>query len=166
MYLPFSLVDAPQQDHEIAGLYQPVPHEVLDSRRRGNPTGTWHLSHEPEAVSEARRLASDAVRSWGVAEAVLDSLELTVSELVTNAVEHARPPIALHVHHVHAGRTLHIEVSDGGPAPCEGEWAESCTPDEQGRGNMIIDALASSHGTYSTPPGSTWWADLPADAAC
>jgi Histidine kinase-like ATPase domain len=55
--------------------------------------GTWPLAHRPEAAGEARKITKELLTQWSVAEDAADSVLLTVSELVTNAVEHARPPL-------------------------------------------------------------------------
>ncbi|KOG49747.1 hypothetical protein ADK75_19090, partial [Streptomyces virginiae] len=67
-----------------------------------------------------------------------DNLLLIVSELVTNAIEHALPPLTLHLNHP-TNNTMTIAVTDGGPATHHGPWTTNCTPDEHGRGNNIID---------------------------
>ncbi|MFE5549486.1 ATP-binding protein [Streptomyces sp. NPDC056534] len=87
---------------------------------------------------------------------------LVVSELVTNAVEHAEPPFALHLHRERAGSRVWVGVTDGGPAEAEGAWTASCTDDEHGRGIAIVDILADAHGIRTHAGGSTHWARIPA----
>ncbi|PSM39110.1 ATP-binding protein [Streptomyces dioscori] len=92
----------------------------------------------------------------GTAEAAL----LVVSELVTNAVEHAQPPVTLHLHLERAGSCIWVGVSDGGPAKNKGLWTSSCADDEHGRGLEVVNALATAHGTRSHSGGITHWARL------
>ncbi|MFJ3310963.1 ATP-binding protein [Streptomyces sp. NPDC086549] len=90
--------------------------------------GTWTLAHRPEAAGEARKITKELLAQWSVAEDAADSVLLTVSELVTNAVEHARPPLNFGLSRDPGAQRVHIEVSDGGPAAMDGDWAGSCTP--------------------------------------
>jgi Histidine kinase-like ATPase domain len=53
--------------------------------------GIWPLAYRPEVAGEARKITKELLTQWSVAEDAADSVLLTVSELVTNAVEHARP---------------------------------------------------------------------------
>ncbi|MEV6766168.1 ATP-binding protein [Streptomyces sp. NPDC051105] len=104
------------------------------------------MAHRPEAAGEARQIAKDVLARWQVADAPADSVLLTVSELVTNAVEHAEPPLNLRLSRDPSSHRVHIEVSDEGPAATDGDWAASSTPEEHGRGLEIIDFLATAHG--------------------
>ncbi|MER6196042.1 ATP-binding protein [Streptomyces sp. NPDC001586] len=118
------------------------------------------MPHRPESASTARRMTRAALSEWGVDEDSSDQVLLVVSELVTNAVEHALPPIALRVARP-TPQTVHIEVDDGGPAAVEGSWASTGDVDEHGRGSAIVSVLTSSHGIRFQSNGSTYWADVP-----
>ncbi len=120
----------------------------------------WELAHHPESAGTARRITRAALGAWGMDEDTTDQALLVVSELVTNAVEHALPPIALHLDRPAPGHALHIAVDDGGPAGQEGSWTASCSADEHGRGSTIVAMLASSHGCRPGGHGVTYWADL------
>ncbi|RXS83695.1 ATP-binding protein [Streptomyces sp. TM32] len=125
------------------------------------------LAHRPEAVGHARRIARPLLHSWRVGEEASASVLLVLSELVTNAVVHARPPLALHLHlhREHADLRVWIAVTDGGPATRTGCCAASRAQDEHGRGLFLIDTLATSHGTCMHGGGSiTHWARLRAPA--
>ncbi|MFF3160050.1 ATP-binding protein [Streptomyces sp. NPDC057910] len=113
----------------------------------------------------ARSLARDALREWGVTAGCVDTALLVVSELVTNAVEHALPPVTLHlVQPAHDGDVLRVEVTDGGPSPRPGQWVASCSPYEHGRGRFIIEELATAHGPPTGTDSTVHWADLPLSA--
>ncbi|MFI8828958.1 ATP-binding protein [Streptomyces sp. NPDC053431] len=124
----------------------------------------WALPHRPQAAATARRIARAALDAWGADENSTDQILLVISELVTNAVEHALPPITLRLDRPGTSNTMHIAVQDGGPAPTEGPWTSSCNEDEHGRGHTIINLLATAHGTHTHPHGTTHWADLPLTA--
>lgn len=129
----------------------PLPNEVSRS-----------LEHCPQAVATARRTARRVLEAWHVTGERADAVMLVVSELVTNAVEHAQPPLVLYLHREYSGSRLWIGVSDGGPALHHGPWTTSCAPDEHGRGLHIIDALADAHGIRTHSSGNTThWARLP-----
>jgi anti-sigma regulatory factor (Ser/Thr protein kinase) len=120
----------------------------------------WRLAHCRQAAEVAREITSAVLDDWQLCEGTTDAVLLVVSELVTNAVEHAQPPVTLHLHRERVGSRVWIGVSDGGPATREGDWTVSCTDDEHGRGLAIVDALAIAHGTVSHPGGTTHWARL------
>ncbi|MCX4721865.1 ATP-binding protein [Streptomyces virginiae] len=122
----------------------------------------WSLPHRPESAATARRIATAVLHEWGVDDETIDEVLLVVSELVTNALEHALPPVVLHLQWPANDATLSIEVDDGGPADDAGAWAANCTPEEHGRGAGIIGLLASAHGTRVLPHAVTYWAALPA----
>ncbi|MET7458752.1 ATP-binding protein [Streptomyces sp. NPDC005574] len=124
---------------------------------------TRALEHRPEAASTARHLAQAVLEQWHTGAEATDAVVLVVSELVTNAVEHAQGPLALHLHREAVGSRVWVGVSDGGPAEQEGPWTASCTEDEHGRGLTIVDMLADAHGTHCHPHGgTTHWARLTA----
>ncbi|MFF4301119.1 ATP-binding protein [Streptomyces sp. NPDC001601] len=133
-------------------------------RPRQAAGGAWRLAHRPESAGEARRITRVLLTRWGVPQAAADSVLLTVSELVTNAVEHAQPPLNLSLNRDADTRRVHIEVSDGGPADREGDWAAGGTPDEHGRGLDIIDHITAAHGEHDHPGHAVHWADVNATA--
>ncbi|MFJ9324596.1 ATP-binding protein [Streptomyces globisporus] len=121
------------------------------------------LEHRPEAASAARRFAKAVMDQWQVGLDPTEGIVLAVSELVTNAVEHANPPLALHLHREAQGGAIWVGVTDGGCTESEGAWTASRAADEHGRGLTIIDALAVAHGVHTHDNGTTThWARLPA----
>jgi anti-sigma regulatory factor (Ser/Thr protein kinase) len=76
-----------------------------------------------------------------------------VSELVTNAVIHGRPPIVLTVARVRSG--VEISVADDQP-----DWPVLRPPSREavaGRGMQVVEALAASWGVRRRPVGKTIW---------
>jgi anti-sigma regulatory factor (Ser/Thr protein kinase) len=133
-----------------------------DSESRPTDDAEWRLEHRPEAVGSARQLARTALAGWGASGDEMDAAVLVVSELVTNAVEHAEPPLVLHLHRQHADHRVWVGVTDGGPAAQAGAWSSSCAPDEHGRGLNLVEALAQAHGMRRHEGGTTHWARIPA----
>lgn len=95
------------------------------------------------------------MKRWRVDTDTTESVTLIASELVTNAIEHAGPPLALHVRRETQGGAILLGVTDGGQADSEGTWTISCAEDEHGRGLTIIGTLADSHGTHTHRNGAT-----------
>ncbi|WP_083974029.1 ATP-binding protein [Kitasatospora mediocidica] len=123
--------------------------------------GPWELPHVGEAASTARQVTRAALETWGAGEDCVYQAQLVVSELVTNAVEHALPPITLRLERPQDQETVHLAVVDGGAAAEEGSWTASCAPDEHGRGHGIIEALTLSSGSQRDAHCTTYWADVP-----
>ncbi|MFJ8025709.1 SpoIIE family protein phosphatase [Streptomyces sp. NPDC096311] len=113
---------------------------------------TWRVDPEPAAVAGIRREAVRQVEEWGLTDAVFTT-ELIVSELVTNAIRYADPPIQLRLIH---DRSLICEVSDGSStAP---HMRRARTYDEGGRGLLLVAQLSDRWGTRQTSRGKTIWA--------
>jgi hypothetical protein len=70
-----------------------------------------------------------------------------VSELVTNAVAHALPPVVLHLTLTTGGTGVQVRVTDGGPAPTTAAWAAQ-PPSE----NTAAAPGSSTTGPASAPP--------------
>ena len=95
------------------------------------------------AIAPARHWARERLSESGIDDGRLDLLVLLVSELVTNAVAHADPPVVLRVH-VDEERTR-VEVTDGvRDVPVVRDPPPTALG---GRGVMFVDRLASSWGT-------------------
>ncbi|MFF2147401.1 ATP-binding protein [Kitasatospora sp. NPDC058190] len=144
-------------------IYSLAPHispRPAAARRPRAPDRAWPLAHRPEAAKAARRIAQAVLAQWRVTDETADTVLLTVSELVTNAVEHAEPPLHLRLSRAPDTRRVRIEVSDGGPAATEGDWAAGCTRGEHGRGLRIIDRLTAAHGDRAEPGHAVHWADV------
>lgn len=121
----------------------------LDTRQ----VAAWELPAEPAAAGTARELATGQLREWGLEELTY-ATELTVSELVTNAVRHASGPLHLRLLR---DLTLLTEVSDAGHTSPHLRHAAS--DDEGGRGLFIVAQLVLRWGTRYTPRGKTIWTE-------
>jgi anti-sigma regulatory factor (Ser/Thr protein kinase) len=131
---------------------------LLVARTRALPAGrvaSWELPPDPAAVAGARAAAADQLADWGLEELTF-ATEVLVSELVTNAIRHARPPLQLRLI---LDTTLSCEVSDASTtAP---HLRRAGRYDEDGRGLMLVARLADRWGTRYTPAGKTIWAQQP-----
>ena len=126
---------------------------TLDARH----VATWDLPADPAVVAQARKLVSAQLNAWGLTEAAYLT-ELLVSELVTNAIRHADPPIQLRLI---LDRHLICEVSDAtSTAP---HLRRARTYDEGGRGLLLVAQLTRGWGTRQTDTGKTIWAEQSLD---
>ncbi len=109
------------------------------------------------AVRLARQATRDALATWRLAY-LEETAVLLVSELVTNAVRHARDSDAITLELQAAGTWLRIEVQDADP-----RWPQPRTPagfDESGFGFVLVDALAGKWGVRETATGKAVWAEV------
>ncbi|MET8509590.1 ATP-binding protein [Streptomyces sp. NPDC004787] len=113
------------------------------------------LERRPESAAVARHTARAVLDAWRIGTSTTDAVLLVVSELVTNAVQHAEGPIVLHLHRERAGNRLWIGVTDGGPSP-----APAHRRHEHGRGQHLIAALTDRNGSHTHAHGATHWAYL------
>ncbi|MFJ9926077.1 MULTISPECIES: SpoIIE family protein phosphatase [Streptomyces] len=138
---------------------------LLMARVQGLPAesvGDWTLPREPRSVGRAREHARAQLLGWGL-DALVDTTELLVSELVTNALRYGEGEIRLRLL---LDRTLVCEVWDGGLVQPRRRRARDT--DEGGRGLQLVQLLSAAWGSRRTPRGKTVWFELPlpgADAA-
>ncbi|MEU4888588.1 MULTISPECIES: ATP-binding protein [Streptomyces] len=95
----------------------------------------------------------------------LDNALLVVSELVTNAVRHALPPVTLRLSWVRNRRqvpAIRIEVTDAGPELRSRTEDARSRPEESGRGKELIAALSVRQGSQAVAEGMVWWAEVEA----
>lgn len=120
------------------------------------------LPHIPGAISVVRRRARAVLADWNLSPDVTDDAILVISELLTNAIVHALPPAALRLSWVRVDglSALRVEVTDAGPVLAAGQSVVRVAPDEQGRGQSIVHALAARCGMRVHPGGIIRWADL------
>jgi anti-sigma regulatory factor (Ser/Thr protein kinase) len=145
----------------VASSHRPEISAVATVASPTHLASCWILPHRPEAVGTSRRLARAALEEHGIGEDAVDQALLVVSELVTNAVEHACPPVMLSLSVPEADGAVRVEVSDGGPPDEEGAGTSSRASDEHGRGSQIIEVLATAHGEHTDRHEATHWAELP-----
>ncbi|MEE1807192.1 SpoIIE family protein phosphatase [Streptomyces sp. BE133] len=130
---------------------------LLMARIRGLPAdavGDWRLPREPRSVGRARELARGRLLAWDLGELV-DTTELLVSELVTNALRYGEGEIRLRLLR---DRTLVCEVWDAGLVQPRRRRARDT--DEGGRGLQLVGLLSVAWGSRRTPRGKTVWFEL------
>ncbi len=118
------------------------------------------LRPEPRQVAAGRRFARQTLTAWQQT-GLADTVCLLVSEILTNAVHHARQMIGLHLHYT--AREVIAEITDDNP-----QLPQRTLPapaDESGRGLTLLEALAGTWGARPSSTGKTVWFTLPIDAA-
>jgi PAS domain S-box-containing protein len=131
---------------------------LLMARVQGLPSdsvGDWTLPREPRSVGRAREYARGRLLSWDL-EPLVDTAELLVSELVTNALRYGEGEIRLRLL---LDRTLVCEVWDAGLVQPRRRRARDT--DEGGRGLQLVGLLSAAWGSRRTPRGKTVWFELP-----
>lgn len=114
------------------------------------------LTDEPRPASVARHFVTSTLHEWRFPADRGFPVELAVSELVANAVEHGRGATRMLVSRTAAG--VRVEVSDrsaGKPRVMHPGAME-----EGHRGLLIIDSVSSRWGFDLTRGGKTVWAEF------
>jgi hypothetical protein len=106
-------------------------------------------------VAAARRFVGDTLRGWQRSD-LADVVRLLASELVTNAVVHARTEVEVRV--VLLDDAVRIEVCDGEPTrPVVHTPALDV---DAGRGLVIVTDLAYRWGVIPMERGKAVWAEV------
>ncbi|MEU1601512.1 SpoIIE family protein phosphatase [Streptomyces sp. NPDC005708] len=117
--------------------------------------------YDLQAVASVRHHLSDLLPRWN-SEALLNDLQVVLSEVVTNALVHAQSDVDIRLRrHVNGVR---VEVQDNSPQPPvptvivadESMNAQA----ESGRGLLIVDALATAWGSSPAGRGKTTWIEM------
>lgn len=121
------------------------------------------LPYAPASVATARWRLTTELHHAGVFPAAVGDAALGVSELMSNAIRHARPlPGALvEVTWALDGGSVEISVSDGGSATRPRPASPSLSS-LGGRGLAIVEHLACRWGVSTEDARTTVWAVLPA----
>ncbi|OQR61784.1 serine/threonine protein phosphatase [Streptomyces maremycinicus] len=114
----------------------------------------WFLEPEDAAPGRARRLARRALSRWGM-EDMTDSVELLVSEVVTNAVRYASRPVTLRLL-----RTDVLRCEVGDDVPQLPRLRQARATDEGGRGLYLVNRLARRWGATRLSTGKVVWFEL------
>ncbi|GAA2231125.1 PAS domain S-box protein [Streptomyces indiaensis] len=120
-------------------------------------TATTDLPAHASSVGDGRSFLTKTLIAWNCAH-LADDARLMVSEVLTNAVQHAQGPLGLHLRRT--ATELTVEISDHSPHLPQPRLA--APDDESGRGLLLVDALAHSWGVRPTDHGKTTWFTLPA----
>ena len=135
----------------LAGVLQLVD-GVLATASTGLPADTL-------SAGEARRFVDGVLAQWDC-RALLEDVQLLVSELVTNAVVHARSDAQVAVRLL--PDALRIEVVDAGDVPlpsADGRPPKDASA-ESGRGLFLVESLARAWGVERIEGGKSVWFEV------
>ncbi|MEU8568204.1 SpoIIE family protein phosphatase [Streptomyces pathocidini] len=138
---------------------------ILLLRREGEPIPEigrrvhQHIAPaDPEGLTMARHMISEAVRTWGARERA-DEVELVADELITNALLHTDGGAVVTLRMLGgAERRLRVEVQD-----MSSSWPRRREPGEtgvSGRGLLLVDRLADVWGVESRGSGKSVWSEF------
>jgi anti-sigma regulatory factor (Ser/Thr protein kinase)/anti-anti-sigma regulatory factor len=115
------------------------------------------LPGRPEAAKWGRLLVEAVCADWDVGDAELHAARTVVSELVTNAVLHARTSCVVTL--TLTDRALQIGVRDylPGRGPLRGDAAPAA---EGPLGMVVVDAVSRGWGVTHHDDGKTVWATI------
>lgn len=150
---------------------RPAPRPSPPTSTAPAPDAAWTLAAGPRAAARARALTTRSLRDWArlgriaADPAEIDDVILIVDELITNAVVHGCGTVRLRLalDGAPAAPVLLGEITDDDPAlpdvppgrvpepPPVLDWSED------GRGLLLVTALATDYGTRPRPPGKTVW---------
>jgi serine phosphatase RsbU (regulator of sigma subunit)/PAS domain-containing protein/anti-sigma regulatory factor (Ser/Thr protein kinase) len=147
-------------DAVIDGLLPPRQRDdiaLLVARTRVLAAGQvaeWDVESDPAAVATVRAAVLGKLTEWDLDD-IAFTTELILSELLTNAIQHATSPVQVRLLR---DRTLLIcEVSDGTSTSPHLRYA--ATMDEGGRGLFLVAQLADRWGTRYTKEGKVIWTE-------
>lgn len=104
------------------------------------------LDHAPESATRARRAVRMYVEEeWpeslddAILRDLVDDIELVTAELIANSVRHGATPVSLHVATAadDGCRSVTLVARDGG------EWDETDSDPDGGRGLLLVRALSA-----------------------
>ncbi|GAA2921419.1 SpoIIE family protein phosphatase [Streptomyces thioluteus] len=146
---------------EVLGMLGPGDRDddiaLLAARFEGiapSDVAYWFLDPRPQTARQARRLARRALDRWDLGE-LSDSVELLVSEVITNAVRYAERPITLRLLRTNV---LRCEVGDD--VPQLPRLRQARPSDEGGRGLYLVNKLARRWGATRLSTGKVVWFEL------
>jgi anti-sigma regulatory factor (Ser/Thr protein kinase) len=119
----------------------------------------WHFTVTPRAPATARGHVRRVCRRWDVDDDARESAEIVVTELVTNAVEHAGSASLVEVERRRDAFRLTVRDYDRATLP-DATLPDPTSP--RGRGLAMVAAVAQSWGVDAHADGKTVWAELAA----
>ncbi|MEU4092777.1 ATP-binding protein [Streptomyces sp. NPDC026673] len=132
------------------------------------PPVEWWFSRHPRSVGRARARLREQAEVWGLPPDAVETAVLLLSELMSNAVRHARvpPDRRIAARAALASGVLRVEVCDAGdglPVP-----RRVSASDESGRGLALVETLADAWNVQPRPYGigKAVWFELRVTKQC
>jgi anti-sigma regulatory factor (Ser/Thr protein kinase) len=121
-------------------------------------TASEEFPADPSASPLARRAIAGWLEGWGVHHELVETAQLCLSELVTNAVIHSgtTPKVTARLD----DERLLVLVQDRGNRGAARRPEDHDPADISGRGLMLVEALASAWSAEHSADGTTVWFEL------
>lgn len=141
-----------------AGLYMAKEAPVVSA----DNARTLLLPADPASPQRARDFVAEVLTAWGAAS-LREEARLLTSELVTNAVMHARTDATVTVVRDDVRHTVRVTVTDESEArPRQRPYSPLATT---GRGLSLVARAAKDFGVDVRAGGKTVWFELPLSVA-
>ncbi|MET8681836.1 ATP-binding protein [Streptomyces sp. NPDC004647] len=116
-----------------------------------------------KAVPQARRRVRAVAKGLGLAldDDILASIELLAGEVIANAVRHTKASCAVCLRWT--GTRLRVEVTDIDQSGTKLLARVASTDEENGRGLLLVEAMADAWGMVPEPAGKTTWFEISAE---
>lgn len=126
------------------------------------------LTHAVEPSADGLRAARGVIvaslREWAIEDRAANAALDIANELMSNAVQHGRPPIAVRVELDRIAGTVTVVVSDGSTAPAR-PLPYRAGLSERGLGLRIVAQLSSNWGQRAESDGKSVWATVASSRA-
>jgi len=117
------------------------------------------LPHSDRAPRLARAFVAEHLQGWHL-DNLIESASLVVSEVVTNAIIHARSDADLLLERTPTALTISVTDRGQGLVPESGSRVS-----DGGRGLLIVQQLSTNWGAEPTGNGNGVWAELPIESS-
>ncbi|EIV93493.1 SpoIIE family protein phosphatase [Frankia sp. QA3] len=131
---------------------------VLTTQAVNPPLLELALPAVSASAGQARMAMRDVMLDYGIT--AVDDATLLVSEVVTNAVLHARSDLVLRASLEPGRLRISVEDREGGHLPRPGAAAANKPDPESGWGLLLVEALSLAWGVETTPGGKRVWFDV------
>jgi len=118
------------------------------------------LPPEPSSATRARALTREQLGTTYPSD-TLETVALLVTELVTNAILHARTPLQLTLETRPGLVRICVEDQSSEQPALRHYESDAVT----GRGLALVEQLAASWGVETTASGKAVWCEVPVEAA-
>lgn len=149
------LLPSAERDDDAALLLVTLPPAAGREQMMPWAEALTELAADLSSAAEARSFVSRILELWGISDR--DAVVLMTSELVTNAVVHARTPLSLSLRS--RDGCIRVAVTDDDSRPVHRRRGEAT--DEDGRGLLLVEAISSAWGVEPLlGGGKVVWCEL------
>lgn len=132
-----------------------------DEARAPDADAWTRVDPTPAAPRTARRFLRDRLYEWGLPRERVETAELCLSEVVTNAVLHARTAIGVLL--TREDDRIRVVVEDGGRDQQVTRRVGAGPDDVGGRGLLLVEELTVAWGSEQSERGTAVWFEVGTD---